>query len=216
MSTLRPKPLTERTLRQAVRHLAAKHPDLARIYEEFGHPPLWAREEGYHTLIHIILEQQVSLASAQAAYDRLVAATKPLTPKRFLKLTDAELKTIGFSRQKTIYGRDLSRAIVEGRLDLVALANAPDDVVRAELIKIKGIGRWSADIYLLMALLRPDIFPHGDLALAVAVQQVQQLPERPTYEQLSLMSECWHPYRAVAARLYWHYYLSVRKSRAGG
>lgn len=213
MPTTRPKikPLTERALRQATRELADRHPDFAAIYQAFGPPPLWAREEGFHTLLHIILEQQVSLASAKAAYDRLVAATNPLTPKRFLKLSDAQLKTIGFSRQKTIYGRDLSRAIVQGRLDLDALALAPDDEVRTELIKIKGIGRWSADIYLLMALRRPDIFPHGDLALAVAVQQVRKLPERPTYAELETMSESWQPYRAVAARLYWHYYLSVRK-----
>lgn len=172
---------------------------------------MWEREPGYHTLLQIILEQQVSLASARAAYNRLVAATDPLTPERFLKLDDVALKAIGFSRQKIGYGRDLSRAIMQGHLDVEKLGGLDDDGVRSELVKIKGIGRWTADIYLLMALRRADIFPAGDLALQVALQNVQGLAKRPTTDELAVMSERWQPWRAVAARLLWHYYLASRK-----
>jgi len=169
---------------------------------------MWAREPGFPTLLHIILEQQVSLASAKAAYNRLLAAVSLLTPDRFLELDDAALKAIGFSRQKTAYGRDLALAIIEGRLDLDALEVMDDATARSELIKIKGIGLWTADIYLLMALRRPDIWPRGDLALAVAVQQVKRLPACPTSDELDELGAAWRPWRAVAARLLWHHYLS--------
>lgn len=206
-----PKPLSERSLRRASRVLAERDPDLGRIYKQFGPPPLWARDGGFSTLIHIILEQQVSLASALAAHTRLVAATNPLTPERFLQLDDTALRSVGFSRQKTVYGRELALALVQGRLDLDGLDRASDEDVHLHLSRIKGIGRWTTDIYLLMVLLRPDIWPRGDLALAVAVQQVKGLPERPTTEELVTLSESWKPYRAVAARMFWHYYLSKRK-----
>lgn len=210
-----PKPikivtLDEQELLKATRHLAKIDSDLAAIVQQYGPPPLWAREPGFNTLVHIILEQQVSLASAKAAHTRLVAATNPLTPERFLLLDDAALKGIGFSRQKTGYARGLAMAMLQGRLDVDALQHLSDDEVRTRLSQIKGIGRWSSDIYLLMALLRADIFPQGDLALVIAVQQVKRLPERPTNEQLEQMSVRWQPYRAVAARLFWHHYLSTR------
>jgi DNA-3-methyladenine glycosylase II len=169
---------------------------------------MWARESGFSTLLHVILEQQVSLASARAAHNKLLVVASPLTPRRFLKLDDATLKAVGFSRQKTSYGRELARSIVEGLLDLDALSSMDDAAVRSELIKIKGIGRWTADIYLLMVLRRPDIWPKGDLALAVAAQKVKRLQTRPTQEELDEMSAAWKPWRAVAARILWHYYLS--------
>lgn len=204
-------PLDERGLLKATRHLAKVDPDLKAIVDKYGPAPLWAREQGFSTLMHIILEQQVSIASAQAAHTRLVTATNPLTPERFLTLDDAALKTIGFSRQKTAYGRGLAQAIVAGQLKVEALPQMDDDEVRTTLSRLKGIGRWSSDIYLLMALLRADVWPHGDLALAIAVQQVKGLAERPTHPQLLAMSAAWQPYRAVAARLFWHDYLSRRK-----
>jgi len=204
------RPLDKRTLVQAVGSLASLDSDLAKIATDLGPPPLWARPEGFQTLIHIILEQQVSLSSARAAFDRLLAAATPLTPERFLQLDDAELKSIGFSRQKTSYGRDLARAIVQKDLDIEALDLMEDESVRSELMRIKGIGRWTSDIYLLMALLRPDVWPRGDLALALAVQQVKRLSRRPTEEELCDISKEWQPWRSVAARLLWHYYLSRR------
>jgi len=210
-----PAALTEGTLAHGLRVLADRDSDLARILNELGPPPMWAREPGFPTLVHIILEQQVSLASAKAAYDRLLATASPLTPERFLQLDDATLKTIGFSRQKTSYGRHLARAIFEGRLNLAALGAMDDATARFELIKVKGIGRWSADIYLLMALRRPDIWPKGDLALAVAVQSIKRLASCPTPDELDASGAAWQPWRAVAARLLWHYYLSHRVRRNG-
>jgi DNA-3-methyladenine glycosylase II len=202
-----PTHLTETTLAQGLQYLCQRDPDLAQILEELGPPPMWAREPGFPTLVHIILEQQVSLASAQAAFDRLLAAVSPLTPLRFLELDQTTLKAIGFSRQKTAYGRHLARAILEGQLDLDALGAMDEARVRSELTKIKGIGPWSADIYLLMALRRPDVWPSGDLALAVAVQWVKDLAHRPSPDELDAIGAAWRPWRAVAARLLWHYYL---------
>jgi len=200
--------LNDDALTRAVRLLARRDPDLRGVVKKFGPPPMWARESGFSTLLHIILEQQVSLASARAAHTKLLEIASPLTPALFLELDDATLKAVGFSRQKALYGRELARSIVEGLLDFDALSLMDDAAVRSELIKIKGIGRWTADIYLLMVLRRPDIWPAGDLALAVAAQKVKRLVSRPTQEDLDQMSNAWKPWRAVAARILWHYYLS--------
>lgn len=199
--------LTEKTFTQAVRSLVERDSNLARIVKEFGPPPMWEREPGFHTLIWIILEQQVSLASARAAYSRLLAVVSPLTPEKFLKLGDVELKSFGFSRQKIAYGRDLAQAITQGRLDIAGLDSMSDEAAKSELMKIKGIGRWTADIYLLMALRRPDVWPSGDLGLAVAIRKVKGLNGNPI-EEFDEIIESWRPWRAVAARILWHYYLS--------
>ncbi len=209
-----PKIIVSKLTKQAYQHglkfLSEREPVFAKILNTLGPPPLRARKTGFPTLIHIILGQQVSLASARAAMMRLLAAAVPLVPQRFLELDDSELKRIGFSRQKTIYGRDLAQSILEGKLDLSALGKMDDASVRSELLKIKGIGVWTADIYLLMALRRPDIWPRGDLALAVAVQKIKRKQARPTQGELDALSLRWRPWRAVAARLLWHYYLSNR------
>jgi DNA-3-methyladenine glycosylase II len=168
---------------------------------------MWEREPGFPTLVHIILEQQVSLASARAAFERLRAAASPLTPESLLSFDDVTLKRIGFSRQKAGYARGLATALLEGRVDLTAIAGMHDSAAHAALIGIKGIGPWSADIYLLMALRRPDIWPAGDLALAVAAQRLKRLPSLPAPAELAELGEAWRPWRAVAARLLWHYYL---------
>jgi len=201
-------PLDEQAFYQGLFFLTERDPDLAHILETLGPPPMWQRDPGFATLVHIILEQQVSLASAQAAFNRLVAAVNPLTPTNLLILNDAQLKTIGFSRQKTAYVRYLALAILERRLDLDALSTLDDEAARAELIKLKGIGLWTADIYLLMALRRPDVWPRGDLALILALQKVKKLPNRPTSSEIEVFSAAWQPWRAVAARLLWHFYLS--------
>ena len=199
---------------RSVGRLTAGDHDLARVVKTYGVPPLWVREPGFPTLVYIILEQQVSLASARAAFERLKAATKPLTPRRFLKLTDAELLRIGFSRQKTLYTRLLAESLARRHFDLRYLHELHDDAARKILIAFKGIGRWTADIYLLSALRRPDIWPTGDLALATAVQEVKRLRKRPSPEKLEAISTPWKPWRAVAARLFWHAYLSKRGKRS--
>jgi DNA-3-methyladenine glycosylase II len=215
MKTAKPKakqsthrPLTQKTFAQAVRRLARRDCDLGRVVKRFGTPPMWEREEGFPTLLLIILEQQVSLASARAAFNRLLAVASPLTPEKFLQLGDDELKAVGFSRQKTAYGRHLARAILRGELDLAGLCLRDDESVKTQLMKIKGIGNWTADIYLLMGLRRPDIWPRGDLALAAAIRDLKGLKQKPTLEDLEEIGEKWRPWRAVAARILWHYYLS--------
>jgi len=205
---LRPSYLSDEALARGVRLLSRRDPDLRQVVRRFGAPPMWAREAGFSTLLHIILEQQVSLASAKAAHSKLLELVSPLTPQAFLRLDDPTLKAVGFSRQKTAYGRNLARSIAEGDLDLDALAAMDDAAVRSELVKIKGIGRWTTDIYLLMVLRRPDIWPTGDLALATAAQKLKRLKTRPTTADLEAMSARWRPWRAVAARILWHYYLS--------
>ena len=201
--------LTRRTLLSAVRGLANADPALAASVERFGPPPLWAREPTYATLVHLILEQQVSLASARAAFDRLeVALASAIEPRAFLELSDAELRAIGFSRQKAGYARDLAAALADG-FDLQGLADLPDEEVRSSLMRLRGIGRWTADIYLIMCLRRPDVWPHGDQALATAALELLELPARPTFDALELRARFWRPHRATAARILWHHYLSV-------
>jgi DNA-3-methyladenine glycosylase II len=202
--------LNEDGFTQAVRSLAGRDAHLADVIEKYGQPPLWVREPGFPTLVYIILEQQVSLASAKAAFDRLKAAVRPLTPHKFLKLTDADLLRIGFSRQKTLYTRLLAESLSRRHFDLRYLHELHDDAARKMPTAFKGIGNWTADIYLLSALRRPDIWPVGDLALATAVQEVKHLRKRPSPERLEKLSQPWRPYRAVAARLFWHAYLSKR------
>src|SRR5690242_8437284 len=191
--------LNEDIFSQGVRLLADRDWHLAEVVKTYGQPPLWVREPGFPTLVYIILEQQVSLASAKAAFDRLQAAVKPLTPKRFLKLNDAELLRIGFSRQKTHYTRLLAESLARRHFDLRYLHDLPDDSAHKMLVAFKGIGRWTADIYLLSALRRPDIWPTGDLALATEVQEVKRLRKRPSPEKLESLSVPWRPWRAVAA-----------------
>ena len=209
-------PLDEAAFAQGVRFLADRDEHLAGVVKAYGHPPLWVREPGFPTLVYIILEQQVSLASARAAFRRLKAAVNPLTPARFLKLTDIELLRIGFSRQKTLYSRLLAESLARRYFHLGDLHELHDDSARNMLIAFKGIGRWTADIYLMSALRRPDIWPTGDLALATAVQEVKRLRQRPSPERLEALSVPWRPWRAVAARLFWHAYLSKRGQSSSG
>jgi len=185
---------------------------LARIYEAYGPPPLWDREPGFATLLNIILEQQVSLASAKACFDKLTNHLGGVTPEGLLALNDAELKRIGFSRQKAAYGRHLSEAVIEKRIDFEGLHRLTNAQVKSELIKLKGVGEWTSDIYLIMALLRPDVMPRGDIALHTAWHELSGEP-RPTSDEFLVIAERWKPYRSVAARLLWHFYLSERRSR---
>lgn len=209
----KPISLTQETLTSAVEELTQRDSDFARVYTQFGVPPMWGRESGFATLTHMILEQQVSLASAQAVFDRLCALVDPLTPTGFLALGDEALRGIGFSRQKTSYGRYLAQAILEGSLDLDELATWPDDKACAELCKLKGIGPWTADVYLLMVLRRPDRWPIGDRALVVAAREVKGLAADPTPAEMTELGEAWRPYRSVAARLLWHHYLNTPRKR---
>jgi len=209
------KYLTQPLFHRALALLKERDPDLGDILSTLGSPPFWKRRPGFPTLVQIILEQQVSLSSARAAFQKLRQNVPLINPKEFLKLDGIKLRQIGFSRQKAFYCRHLAQSIRSGTLPLAGLKKMADEQARAALIKIKGIGRWTADIYLLMALRRPDVWPVGDLALAAAVQQVKGLEVRPSPQELERLSLVWQPWRAVAARIFWHYYLSARKGFKG-
>jgi DNA-3-methyladenine glycosylase II len=206
------KILNTTRLDQNCRSLAKIDKDLAAIYKRYSCPPLWDREPNFATLIHIILEQQVSLASAASAFHKLKEKLGEITPENILKLSDAELKKCYFSRQKTGYTKNLANAILSENLVLETLHNLSDDEVRAELMKIKGIGIWTSDIYLIMAMLRPDIMPKGDLALHVAYKNLKGLEKRPKSDEFIEATKDWKPFRSTAARLLWHYYLCERKN----
>ncbi len=195
---------------QLCNELAAKDADLKNIIAAYSYPPFWVRPNTFDTLVLTILEQQVSLASAYAAYKKLKEKLSRLTPKNVLALTDEELRQCYFSRQKIIYVRELAKAITTKQISLKKFAFEIDDKVREELKKLKGIGDWTADIYLIHALQRVDIFPLGDLALVNAMRMVKKLPTATT-ENLLQIAELWKPYRSIATMMLWHYYIKKKK-----
>lgn len=199
--------ITPSSLRAGVEELAQRDPDLSLLYVRNGVPPLWRREPGFPTAVLIILEQQVSLASARAAYNRLVAAIEEVEPHRFLALDDDELRTIGFSRQKAGYCRGLAQGLLDGSIDLDGIAELEDDAARERLVAIRGIGAWTADVYLMFALGRIDTWPPGDRALLVSLGRAKQLDDVPTSDHGVAIAEAWRPWRSAAARLLWHDYL---------
>jgi len=205
-----PASLDEESLARAAIHLAKRDPHLASILERFGPPPLWARRPGFPTLVNIILEQQVSLAAAATMFARMKKNVVPFQPARMIELGEGHLKSLGLTRQKTAYCLDLAQSLTDKRLRLSQLSRLSDVEAKAALMQIKGLGAWSADVYLLMVLLRPDIFPATDLALLTAVTNLKQLPTRATPNQLLEMAEPWRPYRSVAARMLWQFYLAKR------
>jgi DNA-3-methyladenine glycosylase II len=206
------------TFAAAAARLCDADPDLAAIVERHGLPAFWAREPGLETLVLLILEQQVSLASARAAYDRLETRLGGVSTAGILASTDEELRADGFSRQKARYVRVLSSAIEDGSFDLDVVATLDDDAARAALLTLPGIGPWTAEVYLLSALRRPDAWPVGDIALQEAARRARGLESRPSANELEAIGEAWRPDRATAARILWHLYLSdprpVRRAAA--
>lgn len=190
--------------------LAAKDKDLHAVIQEYGDPPLWSRTASFATLIHIILEQQVSLASAKAAFLKLEVKIGHITPERLLALSDEEMKDCYFSRQKIIYARHLATAIIQCEFNIEALAGLEDDVVRLNMKKLKGIGDWTTDVFMMMVLHRCDCFPTGDIALIKSIKEVKNLAAETTKEQILSLAEKWRPYRTVAAFILWHAYIRKR------
>jgi DNA-3-methyladenine glycosylase II len=205
--------LTRSSLVLAAKQLATGDRVLRAILEEHGPPPLWSRPQGFPTLVKIILEQQVSLASAASMFARLEKHIVPFKPEQFLVLRESGLRALGLTRQKTAYLLHLSDSILNGSLKISRLARMKDADARAALIQLKGIGSWSADIYLLMALRRPDVWPSGDLALALSIARLRKLAAPPKPEALTKMAERWRPYRSVAARMLWQSYLAQRRQK---
>jgi DNA-3-methyladenine glycosylase II len=193
--------------------LGKRDKDLKNIIDQYGFPPLWSRKPDFETLIHIILEQQVSLAAAKAALDKLKLKIGKINPEKLLLLSDEEMRSCYFSRQKTVYSRHLASAIMEKKFSLAKLARLSDEEVRVTMKALKGIGDWTADVFLMMALNRTDCFPTGDIALIKSIKQVKALPGDCSKEEILLIAENWRPYRTIAAYLLWHDYLSRRKKR---
>lgn len=202
--------LDENTLLAATSELCASDGDLRGVVEQFGPPPLWARRPGFATLVRIILEQQVSLASGRATFSRLETALASVTADRVVGLSREELRGLGITRQKAGYCLDLAALVDRGDLNLRRLSRADDAAVRDTLLAVRGIGPWTADLYLLMALRRPDVWPDGDLALVAAIRRVKRLRSQPTADRVRRIASRWHPWRSVAARILWHFYLSQR------
>jgi DNA-3-methyladenine glycosylase II len=199
-------PPPDESLRPALEALAACDADFARAFAHCGLPPERRRPTGFAGLLSIMTAQQVSAQAARAIIGRLLAAADPLTPERFLALDEAAFKRIGFSRQKIRYGRALAEDVLVGRIDLEALAREDDEAAIGRLVQLKGVGRWTAEIYLLFALRRPDVWPVDDLAVCAAVQRLKGLDGRPPRETMLALGEPWRPHRSAAARFLWHYY----------
>jgi len=198
--------------KQLCNQLGNNDADLQRVINQYGYPPLWERPNTFESLVHIILEQQVSLASALSALNKLKDRIQEITPARVVLLTDEELRACYFSRQKTIYIRHLAENILSGTLNLDELALMDDDSIRQKLCAIKGIGNWTVDIYLIFIVHHTDVFPIGDLAAVNALKKVKNIPLATREEVLAVADE-WKPYRTIATMLLWHFYLEERKKR---
>ena len=201
-----PAPLTAESLAAAASVLASRDPGLASIYKIHGVPPMWGRRPGFPTLLRIILEQQVSLVSARAMFERLRSNIEPFTAEGFIEVGESYLRSLGVTRQKAHYLIQLAEAFRNRHLQ--RLGRLSDEEAHSALVRIKGVGPWTANIYLLMALKRPDIWPDGDIALATAVGKLRRMKARPSFPELAHIAERWRPYRSVAARMLWQYYLA--------
>lgn len=202
------KPLNKKSLHKAAYYLSTVDKDLARLLNNEGVPPLWGRKPGFATLIRIILEQQVSLASGKAMFKKLQKHIVPFTPQHFNQLGIEYLKSLGVTRQKSAYLFNVANSIIDASLNFHVLHKAENTTAKDMLMKIKGIGSWTADIYLLMVLKRPDIFPSGDIAIINTIKIIKRLRSHPTEKKIIKIAEKWKPYRSVAARMLWQHYLS--------
>jgi len=204
------KTITDETLRMGVDALAERDSDLCRIRDRLGYPPLWAREPGFASLVHIILEQQVSIKAAATMFQRLASHLGSVTPELVQKAGESELRQVGLTRQKARYCVELANRIAGGALELSKLDTLDDAQGRSHLLNIPGLGPWTVDVYYMMALRRANVWPQGDLALASAIQDIKQLEARPTRDEQLVFAEQWQPWRAVAARMLWMHYLEAR------
>ncbi len=209
-----PTRLTRATMQEAAVRLATQDTNLRRAHRASGPPPLWARPAGFATLVLIIFEQQVALASGRSAYQRLERLAGSVDPETVTRLGSQRLRSAGLTRQKSRYVVELASAILDTRLDLKAVARMNDDEARDALTTVPGIGRWTANIYLLMGLRRPDVWPVYDLALRKSFGQLRGMDHPPTDDELARVAMRWRPYRSVAARMLWHYYLEKKKKVA--
>ncbi len=202
--------LTRDTLVAAAKTLARRDPDLADLLGRHGVPPMWGRRPGFACLVQIILEQQVSLVAARTLYLRLVRVAGSVTPEAILQLGEDGLRNAGLTRQKASYCVGLAQKLLRQEIDLSAIAGGEDGAGREQLLAVPGLGPWTVDVYYLMALRRPDVWPQGDLALAIALKRAKRLRERPDATRQRAITKAWAPWRSVAARLLWQAYLAHR------
>lgn len=210
------KPLTRATLQDVLQLLSEGDPMLKQLASDFGPPPLWRRSQNFETLVHIILEQKISLTSALAVMQRVKELCPDMSAELFLHVPEIALRTAGISGRKISYCYSMAEAVVQGDLNLRALRGLPDDVVVEQLMKVRGIGPWTAGVYLLMAMRRPDAWASGDRALVVSMAESAQLDSVPDYAQFDDYAQRWQPYRGVAARMLWHAYLQRRAQKNNG
>ena len=196
--------------------LSRKDRELRRIIKQYGYPPMWTRPATFQTLILTILEQQVSLASAYAAFKKLKEKIGYVTPAKLLQLSDEEMRACYFTRQKPGYARGLAEVVQSKKISLKKLSSLPDEEVRNELIKLKGIGHWTVDVYLMHALQRTDLFPLGDIALVNSLKEAKQLHPHISKEEMLEIAESWRPYRTIAAMILWHSYIKKRNIKLQG
>jgi DNA-3-methyladenine glycosylase II len=200
--------LSRASLAEGTRHLAEADPHLGRVVARHGVPPMFGRRPGFATLVHIILEQQVSIAAARTMFRRLGQHVGGVTPEAIARVGVQGMRDFGLTRQKSAYCHGLAERVLDGRLDLAAVARSDEHAARAALLEVPGVGPWTVDIYLLMALRRPDVWPRGDLALAAALRETRGLRKLPDHEQQSRIAARWRPWRSVAARILWMHYLA--------
>ena len=208
--TFNDQKLTAKTFQRGIAELTKRDADLAKAVARWGNPPLWVHPPGFAGIVIAILSQQVSLESAQATFAKLEKTIGSINPENFLALNDSRLRKIGFSRQKASYVQGVAHDLTVGAFDIDALASMDNPQARKRLIEVRGIGAWTADTYLLFALRRSDAWPTGDLALVRAVRELKAMPAMPSFKDADSIAEQWRPWRAVAARILWHYYLRQR------
>jgi len=196
--------------------LTQKDKDLRNIIRQHGYPPMWTRPNSFQTLILTILEQQVSLAAAYAAFTKLKERIGYVTPQKILQLSDEEMRACYFTRQKMGYARHLAEAIIKKQVSLKKLSLLPDEEVREQLIRLKGIGHWTIDVYLMHVLQRTDLFPLGDIALVNSLKETKQLHPHVSKDEMLAIAEPWRPYRTIASMILWHSYIKKRNIKLQG
>jgi len=202
-----------RGFHNALRHIRETCPHMRDAVRLYGNPKSRKREPGFATLVRIIIDQQVSVHAGAAIWGRLETVCGTVTPDAVLALGEQGLRATGLSGAKARYVEGIASAIVSGELDLASLHRCRQDTIFRELTKLKGIGRWTAEIYLMFALGRPDILPVGDIALQTAAGRLLGLAERPGPAELELIGERWRPYRSVASVMLWHFYKKMPAER---
>jgi DNA-3-methyladenine glycosylase II len=206
--------LTEKTYFQGLSELMARDSDLADVVSRWGNPPFLIHTPGFPGIVLAILSQQVSLESAKAAFTKLEKSIGSIIPDKFMSLDNNTLRAIGFSRQKASYVRGVAHEILGGEFDSEDLESMENNQARKRLMEVRGIGAWTADTYLLFSLRRSDVWPSGDLALAKSIQELRGLNSVPSWDEVDSIADRWRPWRAVAARILWHYYLNERGRNA--